>query len=175
MIVAIASLSVPQFFFTTVVADLCVVITLIENYYYSIVLSIIYLILPFTIMLACSIIMIVKLRQMATALHMSDERRSRDYDFAKTILANIYFLSIMLPYCIIGMIINYYRSFEIIFLAFHIGQYTLAYNVFTSLINFYHSTTFIIHLTCNKLFRSVLSKFFASFFAFKIFNQSENN
>lgn len=154
--------------------NFCVANDSMDMYYYSLAFTLFYIALPFIFMLTCSIIMIVKLKRIRMRIEKSDQRKHRDNEFAKTILAlNIYFLSILLPYCVIALIFAYYFKFDVEYLQFTMGQYYLTHSIFYSLVTIYHATSIFVHISANKLFRTIINQFFVDYFKIKLFKQTD--
>jgi hypothetical protein len=131
-----------------------------EFFYYYIVCMVWYLALPFLIMLVCSVVIIVTLKRKGSAVNKGDARRRRDRTLTVTLLAaNIYFLIITLPFCIISIVDTYMRSFEPMFYYSHLKEYGVVFYTFVLPINFYHGTMLIVHIVFNKTFRKILKAF----------------
>ena len=138
-------------------------------YYYVSVLTI-YAVVPFIVMLVCSIIIIVTLSRKGSLINHGNERKQRDRMLAKTLLAsNCYYLAVMLPYGVVSAIRYYMSTFELIFFVFHQGQYAVALYIVIVLIEFYHSTMIFVHLYVNKIYRKVVNEFVFKHFKIKLF------
>lgn len=164
IVLILTAITVPNIIFMRIMdfggKPICNIVNSTDYFYYNFACTIIYLILPFFIMLTCSIIIIFRLKKLRESLKKTEERRIRDYDLAKTILmSNIYFLIILLPYCVIGTLTSYFRTFDFNFSVVRSGQINLTYNVFFGLLSLFHATTFLLHISCNKLFRQIIIAF----------------
>lgn len=114
-----------------------------------------YALIPFTIMLISSIIMVFKLRQVKKNASTVNLKRSNR--FIGTILGlNFYFLVALLPYIVTNVT---FLILESLYIKLSIEQYFFL-NVFSSIsylfLWIFYSTSFVLHLICNKLFRKVL-------------------
>ena len=129
-------------------------------FFYYLSCIILYVILPFLIMLACSIIIIVTIKRKGSALNQSDTRKQRDIILAKTLLAsNCYFLAVMLPYGVVSIVRIYMSTYEYNFFLFHQGEYGIAVYTVLILVEFYHTTMIFVHLFVNKIYRKVFNEF----------------
>jgi hypothetical protein len=86
-------ITVPNLIFTKLIVYsgelICNISYSSDLFYYNMACAIIYLALPFFIMLTCPILIIFKMKELRNSLNANEQRRRRDYVLAKTVLRRL--------------------------------------------------------------------------------------
>lgn len=134
---------------------------------------------PFIVMITCSILMIRKLRSIKKKAKKNDSKDAKKSQrFARTILgSNLYFLASILPYCVVTTVTLVIQSFYVVIPIETYAYLCITYSISVLILLFYYSTQIAIHLLCNRLFKEKLIALFncqKSSFPF-VFKSSNNN
>lgn len=168
IVLASAGMSVPPLFQTVQIYILgqavCAARNIPNFFLYYLGSAIFVLVIPFIIMFACSIIMIVVLRRKGE-FNKTDQRKYRSKQLTRTLLAsNILFLAILLPQAVYVLSVWYLQTYQPKYYNANQGIYLIINGVTTNSIYLYHASTFFVHLKFNKLFRKVVKEFCQSRF-----------
>ena len=144
---------IPQTFLNNQYGQVCIMQTGTLYFVFALLTVCLYSLVPFVIMVSTIVMIRLKMNKTLKIVNKISKRKNEEHQFARNVIGtNIYFLIASLPYAVIGLIVIYYRTFDIIFAIFYDGQLILSFNCIFSLVAIYHATSFIIHIIINKLF-----------------------
>jgi len=122
----------------------------------------VFAIIPFVLMTLCTYLISKNIFDSKRKFFKSRKRLKREYQFSITIMSvNIIFLLLNLPICILLILRNFQDDQRITYEQVIIFDFAFAVTNTISYINF--SSSFLIHLTMNRLFRHRFFKIFKMF------------